>query len=176
MNFQRFILSCAVLAVAVFFSGPLMAQAPAPNAQAAPGLPQGQNFTDAMVREAHHLNTIGTYSAGFVLQSYGYIGVLSDVFSQQIYDGDMVRSMLGETITYLNNAHNQLMYYKSPEVKLPKADLDFIATIGDIINDLVGEAEALSAFTQTLQDEDLERFRVARQNAWKKIKTLLGVK
>jgi hypothetical protein len=126
--------------------------------------------------EAHHLNTIGTYSAGFVLQSYGYIGVLADIFSQQVYDPDMVRSMLGETITYLNNARNQLLFYQSPDVSLPKADLEFINSIGSIINDLVVEAEALSAFSESLQEADLLRFQEARLNAWAKIKKLLSVK
>jgi hypothetical protein len=83
--------------------------------------------------------------------------------------------MLGETITYLNNARNQLLYYQSPEVTLPKADLDFIDSIGNIINDLVLEAEALSSFTESLQETDLQRFQDARQSAWSKIKKLLRV-
>jgi hypothetical protein len=166
----------ATLLISVW-SGPLSAQAvpeAAPEAQAAPRLTQTP--PEAMVREAHHLNTIGTYSAGFVLQSYGYIGVLADVFSQQVYDSDMVRSMLGETITYLNNARNQLLYYQSPDLRLPKADLDFIDSISNIINDLVLEAEALSAFSESLQESDLLRFQDARKSAWSKIKKLLGVK
>ena len=168
-----------VLALALVLFGPMGARSDdeiVPGGQTAPGLVPGQASPEAMAREAHHLNTIGTYSAGFVLQSYGYIGVLADVFSQQIYDPDMVRSMLGETITYLNNARNQLLFYQSPDVNLPKADLDFIDSIGNIINDLVLEAEALSAFTESLQESDLLRFQDARQNAWTKIKKLLGVK
>jgi hypothetical protein len=170
----------AVLALALFASTPLLGQAvtveaPAPEA-ASPELTAPQALPETVVREAHHLNTIGTYSAGFVLQSYGYIGVLADVFSQQIYEPDVVRSMLGETITYLNNARNQLLYYQSPDVRLPKADLDFIDGISNIINDLVLEAEALSAFTESLQESDLLRFQDARQKAWTKIKRLLGVK
>jgi hypothetical protein len=140
-----------------------------------PSAPQTIPDADNMLREAHHLNTIGTYSAGFVLQSYGYIGVLADVFSQHIYDPDMVRSMLGETITYLNNARSQLLYYQSPEVRLPKADLDFIDSISNIINDLIAEAEALSDFTQSLQEDDLARFQKARQDAWARIKKTLRV-
>lgn len=167
--------ACAALALA---SSALMAQTDSPAADSPSSLEMSAPpaFSEEVVREAHHLNTIGTYSAGFVLQSYGYIGVLADVFSQRIYDPDEVRSMLGETITYLNNARNQLLYYQSPGVRLPKADLDFIDTVSNIINDLVSEAEALSAFTESLQEEDLQRFQAARQDAWSKIKRLLAVK
>ncbi|MDR2455564.1 MAG: hypothetical protein LBE49_03070, partial [Deltaproteobacteria bacterium] len=95
MRILKLILIGAILSLALSGARPLSAQEAAPGGQPAPG------FSEAQAREAHHLNTIGTYSAGFVLQSYGYIGVLADIFSQQIYDPDMVRSMLGETITYL---------------------------------------------------------------------------
>ncbi|MDR2444188.1 MAG: hypothetical protein LBE31_11810 [Deltaproteobacteria bacterium] len=131
-------------------------------------------FSDAVL--AHHLNTIGTYSAGFVLQSFGYIGVLADVFSQHIYDPDMVRSMLGETITYLNNARRQLVDYQTLQIPLSKTDLDFIDSISDILADLVAEAEALRSFTESLNQEDLKKYNKARESAWNKIKKLLDVR
>jgi hypothetical protein len=122
-----------------------------------------------------HLNTIGTYSAGFVLQSYGYIGVLADVLSQNLYEPEMISSMLGETITFLKNANQQLTMYQDKNFQMSQADQRFINGISDIIKDLTMEAEALSAFAQSRKQEDLARFEESRKNAWSGIKKTLGV-
>ncbi|MDR0354804.1 MAG: hypothetical protein LBJ64_03600 [Deltaproteobacteria bacterium] len=125
--------------------------------------------------ETLHLNTIGTYSAGFVLQSYGYIGVLADVLSQKVYDRDIVQTMLKETIVYINNASAQLASYKSPQFELSREDLAFLNRINAILLDLAKEAGALADFAESRNNEDLKRFHDARNDAWSGIKTTLGL-
>ncbi|MDR2935528.1 MAG: hypothetical protein LBV70_06605 [Candidatus Adiutrix sp.] len=122
-----------------------------------------------------HLNTIGAFSAGFVLQAYGYIGVLADVLSKQVYPPDLVRTMLGETITYMRNINAHLLKYNTGPPIAP-GDLEFIAAITEIINYLIAEAEALSAFTETKSDSELRRYDEARNNAWKTIRKTFKVK
>lgn len=120
-----------------------------------------------------HLNTIGAFSAGFVLQSYGYIGVLADALSKDVYSPELVREMLGETIKYLRNLDQQLEKYRTADIAA--GDRRFIAQIQEIVGLLQGEAEALSAFAKTRDKSDLERFENARRNAWLKIKKTLGM-
>lgn len=120
-----------------------------------------------------HLNTIGAFSAGFVLQSYGYIGVLADVLSKDVYPPELVSSMLGETIKYLKNLNLQLAKYQTADIAA--GDKKFIAQIQEIVGLLQGEAEALSAFAKTRDKADLERFESARKNAWAKIRKTLGM-
>jgi hypothetical protein len=126
-------------------------------------------------RESLHLNTIGTYSAGFVLQSYGYIGVLADVLSQKVYDSEMVSSMLGETVTFLKNANQQLNLYQDKSLQISQADQQFINGISQIIKELTIEAEALSDFAKSHNQADLDRFEASRKQAWAGIKKTLGV-
>jgi hypothetical protein len=128
-----------------------------------------------LLRETLHLNTIGTYSAGFVLLSYGYIGVLADALGQRIYEPDVVHSMLRETIIYLNNANNQLKSYKNHENELSESDLNFLSSISGIIGDLIIEAEALSEVASG-DDSALDRYNAARKEAWQRIKQILKVK
>lgn len=123
----------------------------------------------AMQKNALHLNTIGAFSAGFVLQSYGYIGVLADAMSKGVYTPDLVTQMLSETISYLNNVNTQLKKYQSGSLVAPE-DLKFIVTIMGIIQQLIAEAEALSAFAQTKSEADLKRFEDSRKKAWTQIK------
>ncbi|GHV56652.1 hypothetical protein FACS189460_1810 [Deltaproteobacteria bacterium] len=126
-------------------------------------------------RDTIHLNTIGAFSAGFVLQSYGYIGVLADVLSKEVYPPGLVRDMLAETINYMRNVNAQLLKYHSGPPIAP-GDLEFISAIMEIINHLLVEAEALSSFAQTKSKGDLQRYEEARRNAWKSIKKTFNVK
>ncbi|MDR2725398.1 MAG: hypothetical protein LBC90_04910 [Candidatus Adiutrix sp.] len=151
-----------------------------------PGLALGQTGGGAALPDAAysgldaekdtlHLNTIGAFSAGFVLQAYGYIGVLADVLYKEVYAPDLVRTMLGETVTYMRNVNAQLLKYRSGP-PIAQGDLEFIAAIMEIINHLIAEAEALSSFTQTKSDSDLRRYDEARNNAWKSIQKTFKVK
>ncbi|MDR3203391.1 MAG: hypothetical protein LBV23_01410 [Deltaproteobacteria bacterium] len=145
--------------------------APPPPGLAAPCIPE-----EVLNRERIHLSTIGTYSAGFVLQAYGYIGVLADVLSQGVYEPDIINSMLGETVTYLQNASVQLKKYQGQEMQISKGDQAFINGINSIINDLVQEALALQVFAEKREDNELKKFNEYREKAWAGIKKTLGVK
>jgi hypothetical protein len=122
-----------------------------------------------------HLNTIGAFSAGFILQSYGYIGVLADAWSKGVYEPELVRSMLAETVVYMRNIHSQLGKYQSGGL-IAQGDQQFIGAMMEIINQLIAEAEALSAFAGSNKKEDLARFESARTEAWKNIKKIFALK
>ncbi|MGL4207859.1 MAG: hypothetical protein ACRCTY_00575, partial [Candidatus Adiutrix sp.] len=138
-----------------------------------PALAQTQGGATEAI-DVIHLNTIGAFSAGFVLQSYGYIGVLADTMSRGVYEPELVRSMLAETVSYLRNINNQLAKYQAGAL-IASGDQKFIATMVDIINQLIAEAEALSSFARTKSKEDLARFEKARTEAWGKIKTTFDI-
>jgi hypothetical protein len=142
---KSFVLTVIVNLLGLMMSFALCAQEPAP-------------LDTAESRESLHLNTIGTYSAGFVLQAYGYIGVLADVLSKKVYEPERVRSMLGESISFLKNARQQLALYHPDTVQISPGDQAFIDGISSIIKDLIDEAEALSSFSQSLDQKDLEKF------------------
>ena len=166
---------------AIGLSAPVAAMAQdqeddAPDLLPPPPMSSESGVLDAtnLLRETLHLNTIGTYSAGFVLLSYGYIGVLADALGQRVYEADVVNSMLRETITYLNNANNQLKSYKNHENELSESDLNFLSGISGIIGDLIVEAEALADFASG-DDAALDRYNNARKEAWQRIKRILKV-
>jgi len=126
-------------------------------------------------RESLHLTTIGAFSAGFALQSYGYIGVLADALSKGVYAPDLVISMLGETTGYLRNISAQLKKYQDTPGLVVAGDRKFIASMMEIVNQLIAEAEALSSFARTKNANDLQKFEEARKNAWKNIRTTFGM-
>lgn len=178
---RNYIMVLAVLSLlgSLFLPGPQAARAQTAPGGAAEGAPPG-GFTQTppVIRplpeeDELHLNTIGAFSAGFVLQSYGYIGVLADILSKDVYPPELVREMLGETIKYLRNLEQQLGKYKTADIAA--GDRKFIAQIQEIVGLLQVEAGALSAFAKTRDKSDLERFESARRNAWAKIRKTLGM-
>lgn len=126
-------------------------------------------------RESLHLTTIGAFSAGFALQSYGYIGVLADAMSKGVYTPELVISMLGETTSYLRNISAQLKKYQNTPGLVASGDRKFIASMMEIVDQLIAEAEALSSFAKTKSADDLKKFEEARKSAWKNIKKTFGM-
>ncbi len=159
-------ISAALMAAALFFITPAEDKLWAQNSA-----PPAPTVTESDVL---HLNTIGSFSAGFVIQSYGYIGVLADAMSKGVYEPELVRSMLSETVSYLRNVNAQLQKYQSSAI-IASGDKKFIATMMEIINQLIAEAEALSAFSQSKSKEDLARYESAREKAWRNIKKTFGM-
>lgn len=157
----------------VLISGLFWAWSPVPVSAQSSGA-QGAAGDLAAEKDVLHLNTIGVFSAGFVLQSYGYIGVLADALSKNVYTPDMVRPMLAETISYLRNVNTQLKKYQSGNL-VAAGDQKFIGSIMEIISQLTTEAEALSSFAQTKSEDDLKRFDAARKNALANIKKVFGI-
>lgn len=145
-----------------------------------PGLAQqpssNQHNQSLLTKEERdlHLNAIGAFSAGFVLQSYGYIGVLADAMSKDVYSPDLVRTMLAETITYLRNIRSQLDKYRDSNL-VTQSDLKFIQSMTEIIDLLIAEAQALSSFANSKSVDDLKKFEEARKNAWKNIRKTFSI-
>jgi len=145
-----------------------------------PGLAQqsssNQHNQSLLAKEERdlHLNTIGAFSAGFVLQSYGYIGVLADAMSKDVYSPDLVRTMLDETIIYLRNIRSQLDKYRNSNL-VTQSDLKFLQSMTEIIDLLIAEAQALSSFSKSKSADDLKKFEEARKNAWKNIRKTFSI-
>lgn len=147
---------------------------PFPAGSQEPSGPTAEEKAAAQERESLHLTTIGVLSTGFALQSYGYIGALADALSKGIYTPDLVISMLTETTNYLRNVNTHLKKYDHNPL-VASGDRKFIASMVEIVDNLMAEAEALAAFAKTKSGDDLKRYEEARKNAWKNIKKTLNI-
>jgi hypothetical protein len=123
-----------------------------------------------------HLGALGAYSAGFVLEAYGYIGLLADVLHHGVYEPEIVKSMLGETRVFLQKALEKLTVYRNGTVTVQPEDLVFINGIAEIITLLIAEADGLAAYCEGFSKSDFERFSESRTRAWALIKQHLGLK
>jgi hypothetical protein len=148
-------------------------EAPAPQSPETFRRPQPGQDSQVSERESHDLNTIATLSVGLTLQAFGYIGAYGDLFSSGAYESEQVINMLGDAVRYLANAHRELARYQDPDFSLTPGDRRYLAEVASIIELLIQEAESLRLFAQSRDDGDLQKFRRARDNAWKRLDRLI---
>jgi hypothetical protein len=115
---------------------------------------------------------VATLSVGLVIQSFGYIGIIADLMTSQIYDTERISNMLGETVQYLTNVQNLLHQYQNRGLNVSRGDRKFIGEIEEIVVLLIQEAESLSAFNQSHLEADLQGYRTSREKALKLIDKL----
>jgi hypothetical protein len=127
-------------------------------------------------REFVHLSMLGTFSAGFVLETYGFIGSLADLLHHGVYEPETVRSMLGETKIFLQKSLDNLRVYQDKTITVSPRDLQFINGISEITAHLITEADSLIAYAESFDIEDYNRYKDARAKAWAGIKLTLGMK
>jgi hypothetical protein len=151
----------------LLFAGGAFAQAPDPAAPVS-DTPAG--------REYYHLSLLGTFSAGFVLETYGFIGSLADLLHHGVYEPETVRSMLGETKMFLEKSLDNLRIYQDRTITVSQQDLQFISGIAEITAFLIAEADSLTAYAESFSVDDYTRYKDARSKAWSSIKQHLGIK
>ncbi|MDR2340682.1 MAG: hypothetical protein LBF40_11245 [Deltaproteobacteria bacterium] len=137
---------------------------------------QGQVSDTPAGREFVHLSMLGTFSAGFVLETYGFIGSLADLLHHGVYEPETVRSMLGETKIFLQRSLENLRVYQDRTVTVSPRDLQFINGIAEITAYLISEADSLSAYAESFDKKDYDSYKDARAKAWSGIKLHLGIK
>ncbi|MDR2350234.1 MAG: hypothetical protein LBF41_06370 [Deltaproteobacteria bacterium] len=170
------------VAVLTFFLAFSLFACPGARAQGVPPLPPapdaaGRNtLATPEGREQIHLAALGTYSAGFVLEAYGYIGVLADVLHYGVYEPEIVHSMLKETRLFLAKSLDKIKVYRDKTVPVSADDLAYINGMAEILENLMDEADGLSDYSQSFDKTDYEKYKEARAKAWAGIKTHLGIK
>ena len=124
-------------------------------------------------RERLDLNAIATLSVAVLIQSYGYIGTYADLFSTGVYDAERVNQMLRETTIYLRNSRDQLKLFQSSAAGVSSGDRQYLGEVTDILDLLIAEAESLSAFTLSHNQDDLRKYEANKTRAWSRLSKLL---
>jgi hypothetical protein len=117
------------------------------------------------------LLAIGVLSGQNIYVTYAYIGSVADGYYHKVYSADQVQSLMKETVSLTDVAIEHLRKVESTKIVDP--DRKAIARVIEIMGLLKQEAEALSAYTRTQSDADLQAYETARKSAWPKIKEAL---
>jgi hypothetical protein len=117
------------------------------------------------------LVAIGVLAGQNIYVTYAYIGSVADGYARNYYDAAQVQELMKETISLTDVAIEHLDGVQ--KTKIVDADKQAIARVADVMGLLKQEAQALSDYTQSQDEQDLKAYEAARTAAWPKIKEAL---
>ncbi|MFH1092155.1 MAG: hypothetical protein V1742_11365 [Pseudomonadota bacterium] len=121
-----------------------------------------------------YIDAIGALSGSYLYMAYAYIGVTADAYSKNIYPASQVKLMMEEKVNFLDKLMQRLQQVQA--TNLAPKDKQFVESMIEIFGLLKTEAQSLAAFAATNSPTDVEKYDLARKQAWPKIKILLGIK
>ena len=79
-----------------------------------------------------YIDTIGTFSGSYIFMTYGYIGVVADSYSKDVYKARQVTEMMDEKVVFLNKLVTSLRNVQQTEID--QNDREFIEAMIEILN------------------------------------------
>jgi hypothetical protein len=139
-----------------------------------PALSRGQEKKVEEAKTDDRLVCIGALAGSHVYTTYGYVGTVADAYAHDIYKAEKVQELMKEVAGLAEVSIKQLKTVRNGDiVESDKKVIDDVIEVYSLLRD---EANALSAYTKSKNQEDLKKFESTRTVAWPKIKAVLGIK
>jgi hypothetical protein len=117
---------------------------------------------------------IGALAGAHVYTTYGYVGTVADAYAHEVYKADKVQDLMKEVVGLADVSVKQLAAVRKGSIV--ESDKKVIDDVIEVYGLLKEEAQALSDYTKSKDQDDLKKYEKARTTAWPKIKTVLGIK
>lgn len=117
---------------------------------------------------------IGALAGAHIYTTYGYVGGVADAYANNVYKAEKVQDLMKEVIGLADVSVKQLKTVRNGN--LVEADKKVLDDVVEVYGLLQEEARALSDYTKSKNNDDLQKFEKARTAAWPKIKVVLGIK
>jgi sulfite reductase alpha subunit-like flavoprotein len=117
---------------------------------------------------------IGALASAHIYTTYGYVGTVADAYAHEVYKADKVQELMKEVVGLADVSVKQLKAVRNGSIV--ESDKKVIDDVSEVYGLLKEEAQALSDYTKSKDQDDLKKYEKARTTAWPKIKTVLGIK
>ncbi|MGI8978725.1 MAG: hypothetical protein ACR2FY_05835 [Pirellulaceae bacterium] len=117
---------------------------------------------------------IGALAGAHIYTTYGYVGGVADAYAHDVYKAEKVQDLMKEVIGLADVSVKQLKTVRNGN--LVDADKKVLDDVVEVYGLLQEEAIALSDYTKSKDNDDLQKFEKARTAAWPKIKGVLRIK
>jgi hypothetical protein len=117
---------------------------------------------------------MGNFGAGFLYQTYLSIGMISDIWTHNIYTPEDAKSLLNSNSALLKTSRKILQ--ELTDFSIATEDRATFLEMASIIDDLSGEADFMLKYIGSRAQTDLDRYETYRKQAWAKISKLMGIK
>jgi len=126
-------------------------------------------------RESKLLSAVGGFSAGFLYNTYGLIGSISDGYTHEAYDALTVSDLMGAQKKLADNLVKVLEELKSGSFLKDKQDQDFAGSVINILKGLKKQAQLLEDYVDNKSKQKQDAYEVQRKKNWSDISKLMGI-
>ena len=126
-------------------------------------------------REAKLLEALGSFSAGYLYNTYGMIGGIVDAYSKEAYTAKRVTELLDEQKNLVDNLAKTLSNLKDGGYLPDQQDKDYVVSANSILNGLKRQANLFETYMDVKTDKSFNDYNDQRQKNWKEITKLMGL-
>ena len=117
---------------------------------------------------------IGHFGTAFLYQSYLNIGMISDIWTHNVYSPEDAKSFLNANLSFLTTSKKILQ--ELTDFSITNEDRGTILEMISIVDDLKGEADYMLKYIGSRVQNDIDQYEVYRKQAWAKISKLMDIK
>jgi len=118
--------------------------------------------------------SLGHFGATFLYQTYLNIGMISDIWTHNIYSPEDAKSLLGTNLSLLETSKKNLR--ELCEFSITNEDRGTFMDMIVIIEELTGEADSMLKYISSRSQADIDQYETHRKQAWAKITKLMDIK
>ncbi|MBK9568691.1 MAG: hypothetical protein IPO53_01350 [Chitinophagaceae bacterium] len=126
-------------------------------------------------RESKLLETIGSFSAGMLYNTYGLIGSISDGYTHDAYSPATVDELMEPQKKVADNLIKVVEELINTNMFNAPEDKDYAATIIKILKGLSNQAQLLQNYTTHKIRQNQEAYENQRKQNWSAISKLMGI-
>jgi len=118
--------------------------------------------------------SLGHFGATFLYQTYLNIGMISDIWTHNIYSPEDAKSLLNTNLSFLHASKKNLQ--ELTEFSINNEDRATFMEMIAIVDELTGEADTMLTYIASRSQDDIDQYEVHRKQAWAKITKLMDIK
>jgi hypothetical protein len=126
-------------------------------------------------REAKLLETLGSFSAGFLYNTYGMIGGIVDGYANNAYTAEKANTLVDEQKKITDNLAKVLDELNTGNFLNDKSDQDYVTTAINILKGLKSQIRFFQDYVKTKSTQSQDQYEQQRQKNWKDISKLMGI-
>jgi hypothetical protein len=127
------------------------------------------------LREEKLIECLGAFTAGYLYNTYGLIGSVSDAFANDVYDAKTTNNLLGAQKKVLDNLGPLLDSLVSIGTFSSKEYREDVATTKSIFNGLKKQIDLMLEYIRSKTPQRLEAFEEQRKKNWSAISKMMGI-
>ena len=131
---------------------------------------------DCEAREKRLLESLGSYTAVCLYNTYGVIGSITDGYMKDAYDDEMVNDLVEAQKTVIDNLSEAMNKLITDKMLKDPSDVEFGRGVIDVLKGLKKQAQLLLDYVKTRRQDKQNAYAQQRKENWSAICKIMGIK